>query len=151
MFNAQDIDSREFGAGFPWTLIISPAERAAFDLIKANPPVDAIVQVEPNVRGAGHWADIPAFAERRMAAGLPISMIPLKPYEDESANVRHGVYRSASAQDAYMVAANLGIDYLVFGRAERKAFPDVLTDIVGHPDLFEAVFQNDAMTLYKVR
>jgi hypothetical protein len=151
VFNAQDVDNHDFGAGFPWTLIISPAEREAFEWIKANTPANALVQIEPYVRGAGNWAHIPAFAERRMAAGLPISMIPLKPYQEESDNVRWGIYRSVSAEEAHRVATFLGIDYLVFGRVERKAYPDALANIAGRPDLFEIVFQNDAMTLYKVR
>ena len=78
-------------------------------------------------------------------------MIPLKPYEDQSENVRRRIYRSASADDAYSVAVELGIDYLVFGRAERKAYPDVLANIAGRHDLFEVVFQNQAMTIYRVR
>ena len=40
----------------------------------------AIVQMEPMVRGREHWTLIPSFAGRRMAAGLPISLLPLPEY-----------------------------------------------------------------------
>ncbi len=151
VFNAQDVDDRDFGPGFPWTLVISPAEREAFEWIKTNTPADALVQVEPYVRGAANWAYIPAFAERRMAAGLPISMIPLRPYREESDNVRWGIYRNVSAEGAHVVAGFLGIDYLVFGTVEREAYPEGLAAIGGRPDLFEVVFRNDAITIYKIR
>jgi hypothetical protein len=34
------------------------------------------LQVDPVARGQETWAYLPAFAERRMAIGLPISMVP---------------------------------------------------------------------------
>ncbi len=82
VFNAQDISNREQGPGFPWTLVITSEEREGLDWLRANTPADALVQVEPYVRDAGTWAYVPAFAERRMAGGLPISMIPLQPYRE---------------------------------------------------------------------
>ena len=71
VYNAQDVNNRSMGADFPWTLIITPQEREALDWIKFATPEDAVVQVEPYIRGAKHWAYIPAFAERRSIAGLP--------------------------------------------------------------------------------
>ena len=43
-------------------------------------PRPPIVQMEPMVRGREHWTLIPSFAGRRMAAGLPISLLPLPEY-----------------------------------------------------------------------
>ena len=151
VYNAQDVNDRDIGPGFPWTLVISSTEREAFDWIKANTAPDALVQVEPFVRGAGNWAYIPAFADRRMGAGLPISMIPLSPYREASDNVRWGIYRNVSGKEAHAAAVFYGIDYLVFGAIERETYPEGLANIVNRPDLFEVAFQNEAMTIYRVR
>ena len=42
------------------------------------------------------WAYLPAFAERRMAIGLPISMVPLAKYQQGSEAIRHDVRRAAA-------------------------------------------------------
>jgi len=39
-------------------------------------------------RGAEMWAHIPAFAERRMGVGVPLSMVPLQKYEEGSRRVQ---------------------------------------------------------------
>ena len=44
----------------------------------------AIFQVDPVPRDPEHWAYLPAFAERRMAVGIPISMVPLAKYQQAS-------------------------------------------------------------------
>ena len=44
-------------------------EREALEWMKRSTPPDAVVQFEPVARGDTHWAYIPAFGERRMAAG----------------------------------------------------------------------------------
>jgi hypothetical protein len=151
VFNAQDVTNREAGPAFPWTLVITAPEREALDWIKRSSPPDAMVQVEPYARGAGNWAYIPAFADRRMAAGLPISMVPLKPYLDASDNIRWGIYRSVSGKEAHAAAVFYGIDYLVFGAVERETYAEGLANIVNRPDLFEQAFQNEAVTIYRVR
>ena len=74
-YNAQDTDNRHMGAGFHWTLTVTPAEQAAFAWLRSNTPRNAIVQVEPIARGADTWTVIPTFAQRRMWAGLPISLL----------------------------------------------------------------------------
>ena len=150
VFNAQDITNREQGPGFPWTLIITPPEREALDWVRANTPADALVQVEPYIRDAGTWAYVPAFAERRMAAGLPISMIPLRPYQETSEHVRLGIFQAADAAEAHRTAQFLGIDYLLVGRPERTAYRPATTRMSERPDLFAQVFRNDAIAIYQV-
>jgi hypothetical protein len=150
VFNAQDVENREQGPAFPWTLIITPPEREALDWIKSNTPADALVQVEPRVRDAGTWAYVPAFAERRMAAGLPISMIPLRPYQHASDYVRDGIFRAAAPDQAYVTASSMGIDYLVVGPPERAGYPAGVAQLATRPDLFTPVFQNDAVTVFRV-
>jgi hypothetical protein len=150
VFNAQDIANREQGPAFPWTLILTPPEREALHWIRTNTASHAIVQVEPFVRDAGTWAYVPAFGERRMAAGLPISMIPLRPYQMASDSVRQGIFRARTPADAHAAARSLAIDYLLVGPPERHAYAATVAVLPDRPDLFSPVFQNDAITVYQV-
>ena len=55
-------------------------------------PPAAIVQMDPTARGRTTWSLIPSFAQRRMAAGLPISLLggtaPDTEYADRSIRVQ---------------------------------------------------------------
>jgi hypothetical protein len=150
VFNAQDIDNREDGAGFPWTLIITPDEREAFDWIRANTPPDAVIQAEPFARDPATWAYIPAFAERRMAAGIPISMIPRRHYTSASEDVRFGIFQASTASDAHDWAELLTIDYVLIGDRERHTYGPQVSRMLARQDLFATVFRNDAILLLKV-
>jgi hypothetical protein len=149
VYNAQDTANREQGPGFPWTLVVTPDELDALDWIRRSTPTDAIAQVEPYARGRATWAYLPAFAERRMSAGLPISMVPLDKYEAASARVRE-VYTSSDARDAYRAAVELRIEYVVVGPPERHAYPSFERLIDERPELFRRVFKNGSMTIYFV-
>ena len=150
IFNAQDITNRRQGPGFPWTLIITPDERAALDWLKQSTSPEARVQFEPDAQGNGHWSFIPAFAERRMVAGLPIAMIPLRKYQSATADVRQGIFQASSAHDAYAMATYLDIDYLLVSEIERGRYPAALQAIEAQPGLFQPVFRNNAITIYRV-
>jgi hypothetical protein len=150
VYNAQDITNRGPGADFPWTTIISPLERQGLDWVRQMTPEDAVVQYEPYARGAAGWCYITAFAERRMAAGLPGAMIPFKPFQMASDDVRSGVFRAQSGAEAHAMAVFLGIDYLLIGAVERAHFHAALVEIARRPDLFPQVFKNDAITIYRV-
>ena len=87
-WNAQDISNRRQGPGFRWTLWTTPDQQQAFAGFVRTHRRDAIVQMEPMVRGREHWTLIPSFAGRRMAAGLPISLLPLPEYPEASERVQ---------------------------------------------------------------
>ncbi len=150
VYNAQDIENRNQGAGFPWTLVITPPERAAFDWLRDHTPRHAVVQPEPYVRGAATWAYVPAFAERRMAAGIPISMIPLRPYEQASDSVRWGIFRASTAEEAHAWSEFLNVDYVLVGEPERREYGDQVERMRGRGDLFETVFRNEAIMILRV-
>jgi len=149
LYNTQDIWNRAEGPGFRWTVILSPDEVEALDWIRAHTPPNARVQVEPSVRGRDTWDYIPAFAERRMSAGLPISMIPLKKYEVASARIKT-LYESTSAEDAHARAAAECIDYLVVGPAERRAYAAFQPVLDSSPEHFTPVFRNASVGVYAV-
>lgn len=151
VYNAQDITNRERGPSFPWTVIVTPQERAALDWIKNTTPVGAVVQTEPRSRHSGTWAFVQAFGERRGIAGLPGAMIPLLPYTMATDAVTYGIFRSTRAHDAAEMARFLGIDYLFVGTPERDTYPDAADLFAAHPEEFVPAFRNDEVAIYDVR
>jgi uncharacterized membrane protein len=150
VYNAQDVTNRTKGADFPWTLVITPEEREALDWVRTSTPPDAVVQVEPEARGAVHWSYIGAFAERRMAAGLPVSMTPYRPYELASDEVQWGVFRTTQSADGHASARSLGIDYIFIGYPERRLYRPAIVAMESDPALFPVVFKNRAVTILRV-
>ncbi len=150
IYNTQDIDNRAQGPGFAWTLILSPGEIEGVEWLRMHTRPSDLVQVDPVARGTGAWAYIPAFAERRMAAGLPISMVPLHKYETGS-HAMWWMFETSSAGAAHEMAARNGIAYLVVGDPERQAHPSVQARFDGAPEYLDPVFRNDAMVIYRVR
>jgi hypothetical protein len=150
VFNAQDITNRRQGPGFPWTVVITPGEREALEWLKHSTPPDARVQFEPEARGADNWSFISAFGERRMVAGWPIAMIPLRRYQAAMRDVRQGIFQAASAEDAHAMAAYLGVDYVLVTGVERRKYGGVLAAIDARPDLFPVGFKNSEVTIYGV-
>ena len=128
----------------------SARERAALDWIRRETPPDAVIQLEPYTQGSSHWAYLPAFAERRTGAGRPGSMIPIRRYANASDNVLWGIYRAVSAKEAHVMARFLKIDYVAATPLEREAFKPGLAQIAASPELFAPVFENPAMTIYRV-
>lgn len=150
VYNAQDIDNRFPAATFPWTLIVTPDERAALDWIRHETPVDAIVQFEPRVRHSGTWAFIPAFAERRMAAGLPGSMIPLLPYSLATDNVTFGIFRASKAEDAWNMAHFMGITHLFVADPELGKYKEAIDMWDADPVHFKPVFRQGVVRVYEI-
>ena len=149
-FNAQDIENLRMGPGFPWTLSVSPAQQQAFAWVRAETPPDAIVQMEPILRGRAHWSLIPTFAERRMIAGLPISLLPMPEYQQQSLEVRR-VYATPDAREAWLLCRELGIDYLYADRDDRAAYPAGLAKFDGGSGYFVRAYSASGVTIYAVR
>jgi hypothetical protein len=149
LYNTQDTDNREQGPGYHWTLQLMPGEVDALNWIRAWTPPKAIVQVEPFLRDRETWAYLPAFAERRMAAGLPISMIPLVNYEHASLRIRE-LYSLPAADDVHTLARHLRIDYVVIAPPERARYPLFESTLDTAPKLFRRVFHNEVVSVYEV-
>ncbi len=150
VWNAQDISNRRQASEFRWTIWTTPAQQRAFAWIQANTEARAIVQMEPVVRGREHWTLIPSFAGRRMAAGLPISLLPLPEYRERSERVRT-IFASADAPAASATARSLRIDYLYVDPLDDSAYPEGTRKLGARPDLFEPVYDSDSVRLYRVR
>jgi hypothetical protein len=147
-YNAQDISNRRQGPGFHWTLPVTRAQQEAFAWVRANTPDNATVQMEPMVRGREHWSLIPTFAQRRMMAGLPISLLPMREYDLASAEVQR-LYHTADGREAWQLAHGRGIQYLYVDRDDRTAHPEGVEKF--RDPYFERVFENGEVQIYKVR
>jgi hypothetical protein len=148
LYNTQDTANQRQGPGFRWTEVLSPAEVDALAWLKANTPESALVQVDPT-RPSGTWAYMPGFGARRMAAGMPISMIPLRKYRDASDRMRR-MFQASEPSAVHQQAVAFGIDYFYIGPAERTAYPAIARLLDAAPQWFAPVFHNDAVTIYRV-
>jgi hypothetical protein len=148
-YNTQDVSNRMEAAVGRWTLVLEPDELAALAWIKRSTLPSAIVQVDPEPRDPGTWSYIPAFAERRMAGGLPISMVPLIKYQRVSRQIGE-MFAAASADGIYDGAATHRIDYLFVGGPERAAHPQLETLLASRPDLFRPVFRQGQVSIYYI-
>ncbi len=151
VYNTQDIS--EHGEPPYWTMMLRPDELQAFAWINTHTRADAIFQVDPIVRQAGskfdNWAYLPAFAERRMAYGLPISMVPLAKYEQASAEIQKLFDEDATA--AYDRAKRAGVRYVLIGVPERTAHPGVEQRFDSLPNQLALAFKNATISIYEIR
>jgi uncharacterized membrane protein len=148
-WNAQDIWNRRPGPGFRWTLWTTPDQQQAFEWIRENTAPDAVVQMEPMVRGREHWTLIPSFASRRMAAGLPISLLPIPEYQEKSEQVK-ALFETPDATAASASARRLRVDYLYVDMDDLAAYPEGTAKFDRHPELFQPVFRNTSVRVYRV-
>jgi protoporphyrinogen oxidase len=148
-YNAQDIWNRRMGPGFRWTFVVTPDERLAFDWIRKETPVDALVQMEPIVRGRETWTQIPTFAHRRMAAGLPISLLRKSVYTDRSGQMRT-LYATDDVPLAIRLAWAYGVDYIYMDSTDRRAYGIHLDKFDNNPQYFERVFKAGDVSVYRV-
>ena len=155
--NAQDVDNHEIGPGFHWTLVLHPDERAALDWIRTSTPRNALVQMEPVVRdrnaSPGQWGErwslVPSFGERRMAAGLPISLIHVPEYTEKSALVKQ-MFQTSDAREAWTIARRLHISYVYVEPIDRGTYRGA-EKFGATPQLFEPVFIRGGAAVYAVR
>jgi hypothetical protein len=148
MYNAQDIGNRRPGPGFRWTVPVTAAQQAAFAWVQAHVPEDAVVQMEPMVRGRDHWSLIPSFAQRRMSAGLPISLLPVPEYAEGSAQVQQ-IYRTTDPGEARQLAKERGIQYFYIDEEDRAAYPDGMEKFGAA--YFERSYDSNGVTIVRVR
>ena len=147
-YNAQDITNLAMGPGFPWTIVVTPEQQAAYRWLQQNTPPAAVVQMDARSRERSTWSNIPSFAERRMAAGLPISLLNIPEYGERS-DLAHRMYSTPNPAEAADIARALRVDYVYVDEIERRANPQGIS-FDGSPR-FERVFTQDPVAIYRVR
>jgi hypothetical protein len=154
VYNAQDTANVSEGPIGPWTVSISPDQQAGLAWIRRATPQTAIVQMEPTVRDRSTWSLIPSFAERRMAAGQPISLLGGtsrgSEYLERSARVRT-MYATTDARQAWEIGRALRIDYFWVDGVERAAYGPGVAKFDGRPELFTPVFRSGDVRIYRLR
>jgi hypothetical protein len=148
-YNARDVSNLAAGPGFRWTLLLSPDQQQAFDWIRRQTPRNAVVQMEPIVRQRDAWSLIPSFAQRRMAAGLPISLLRTPEYLARSEQVET-LYSCRDPREAVQIAHGLRIGYLYVDATDRSEYPNTAKFDVS-PQFFVPVFRQGDVGVYAVR
>lgn len=148
--NAADIANLKPGPGFPWTLTVTPGQQEALQWVRRQTPRRAVVQMDVNARGRAHWSFIPTFAGRRMATGLPISLLPRPIYRERAAEVR-SIFEMTDPTRAHAAARRLGIHFLWVDALDRQVYADGTNRLMAAGDYFERVFDNREVQVYRVR
>jgi uncharacterized membrane protein len=139
------------GPGFHWTVTLTPDEQEAYQWLRTETARDAIVQMDPIAHGRETWSQLPTFAERRMAAAQPISLMNIPEYTERSRKA-HRIYAERNVEIAAALARELEIDYIFIGPAEQKGNPAAsLQKFARRADLFQPVFANAETSIYAVR
>jgi hypothetical protein len=153
LYNAQDTSNVSASPIGPWTVVITPDQVAGLEWLRRSTPQTAIVQMEPTIRERRTWSLIPSFAERRMAAGRPISLLggtsDGSEYAERSLRVRT-MYETGDARQAWDIARALRIEYIWVDDTERAAYPSGVAKFDRHPELFAPMFTRGAVRIYRV-
>jgi len=147
-YNAQDTTNLAMGPGFPWTIVVTPQQQQAYDWIREHTPPNAVVQMDARARERATWSNIPSFAERRMAGGLPISLLNVPEYAERSDRIK-AMYATKNPDEAANIARGLRIDYVYVDEVERRAYKDGIS--FDASPAFERVFEASPVTVYRVR
>lgn len=150
LHNAQDVDNAAMGPGFRWTVVVPPDTQAVVEWIKRNTPSDAVVQMSVAPRGRETWTLIPTFAERRMAAGQPISLLRMREYDRQS-QLADSMFKTHDAEEASRIARSLDLDFVYVDRVEREAFGEEAAAKFRDPRFFNEAFANGSAAVYEVR
>lgn len=150
IYNTADITNRGRGPSFTWTMVLPHAELQAYEWLRKETPPDALIQWDSEGRGAEGWANIPAFAERRLAAGLPTSMVPIAKYE-MAARLGGLMFGPGTAATYHDAAAQLRVGYVYLGRHEQTQHPQTLAIYRAGTDFFEPVYDNGQVAIFRVR
>lgn len=150
-WNTQDITNREMGAGFRWTVRLTPAQQEALHWLRRATHPSAIVQPDIISRGADTWTLIPTFAQRRMYAGMPISLLNEDEYKLRATRVQQA-FATLSAEEAWAIFKAGRVQYVFVDTAERGAFSrDALAKFDAATERFARVFHNAEVDVYQVR
>ena len=150
LHNAQDVENAAMGPGFRWTVVMSPDSQAAVTWIRENTPADAVVQMSVAPRGRETWTLIPTFAERRMAAGQPISLLRMREYDRQS-QLADGMFKTHDPEEASRIARSLDVDFVYVDQVERQAFGDAAAEKFRDSRFFNEAFASGSAAVYEVR
>lgn len=150
VYNAQDITNLRPGPGFPWTQVLDRPHADALDWLRRATRETDTVQLDAIARGQTTWSIITSFAERRMAAGIPRTLVDDPEYHMRSERVRQ-MYETQTASDALNIARSLRIDYVWIDEVERAAYPAGVAKFDRAPQSFAPAYRNSEVAIYRVQ
>jgi hypothetical protein len=150
-YNAQDTANHRIGSGgFHWTLTLSPQQQEALSWVQHFTPPSALVQMEPVTRGSDTWTLIPTFAQRRMWAGLLISLLGDDEYRLRARLVREA-YGTTDPDHAWEIFKKAHVQFVYVDAVERAAFtPAAMAKFGTAPRRFAPAFRNQEVVIYRV-
>lgn len=150
-YNSQDIANIEMGAGFRWTVRLTPSQQEALRWIRQTTYPSAIVQPDIVSRGSDTWTLIPTFAQRRMYAGIPISLLYEEEYKARAELVRQA-FATTNGEEAWHIFKEGRVQYVYVDTAEKRAYPPEAIAKFGADEAhFSRVFRNADVDVYLVR
>ena len=79
-----------------------------------------------------------------MAAGDPISLLPIPEYKERSGTVKR-IFETDDTKEGYTLARRLRLDYIYVDQDDLRAYPSGTQKFDAHPELFERVFANGSV------
>jgi hypothetical protein len=151
IYNAQDTGNLGLSAGeFRWTTVVPRSEMDALRWLRDETEPHRIVQWDSRAREPGEWALVPALAERRMAVGFPLFLLGPEKYRRRERRWVRPVFTSEDPAEAHRFAVDAGIDYIFVGRREMEIRGVRLRKFWESPELFERVFSNREVSVFRV-
>jgi hypothetical protein len=149
-YNARDIwNDRDTGFGFHWTTYVNDDEVRAMRWLRRNIDIADTVNTDPEARGRGEWALIPAFGERRMGIGFGLFEPNPERFRPQMARVARA-FRTADADLAYTILREERISLVFVGQPERDRYGDGIRKFGARSDRFQAVFSRGSVAIYRL-
>ncbi len=149
-YNARDIwNDRDTGFGFRWTTYVNDDEVRAARWLRRNVDIAETVNTDPEARGRGEWALIPAFGERRMGIGFGLFEPNPERFRPQMARVAEA-FRSGDADAAYAILRGAGISLVFVGQPERDRYGDGVRKFSARHDRFQTVLSRGSVAIYRL-
>jgi uncharacterized membrane protein len=85
-----------------------------------------------------------------MAAGQPISLLPVPEYRERSEQVRL-IFATTNIDEARTIAHRMQIDYLYVDQEDVREYPDGVRKFDEAPEAFPLMFKREDVRVYRVR
>jgi hypothetical protein len=129
---------------------ITEEEMAAYNWVKANTSSDAVFLVDPSISIEAP-SPLIMYGARRVVVGSEIHVESQRLYFDQRYNDTITIYTSENVSLVSDLLEKYNVDYVLVSPRERDSFTtEELQKFDNNPQLFEIVFKNSDVTIYKV-
>jgi hypothetical protein len=129
---------------------ITEEEMAAYNWVKANTSSDAVFLVDPSISIEAP-SPLIMYGARRVVVGSEIHVESQRLYFDQRYNDTITIYTSENVSLVSDLLEKYNVDYVLVSPRERDSFTtEELQKFDSNPQLFEIVFKNSDVTIYKV-